>query len=179
MTFSNQVRLSTTGHLETTDAAQVIQGTVDADAKGKVTANEISKILEFCFRAFTYVPPEKKDALFAKLKGLRVDAEHSSNGNNGVLESELDHLTADEQQILEILRSRRMIREDPFEMDSFTLDTIDGLAPNLVRGELGLTGSEEAKIDEAHYLSSEFLDGKFPGIREGSVHLPTSKVVLG
>lgn len=71
-----------------------------------------------------------------------------------------------------------MIREDPFEMDSFTLDIIDGLAPNLVRGKLGLVKSEQAKIDRAHFLSPGFLDGKGPGIREGSIHLPTSKVQL-
>jgi hypothetical protein len=71
-----------------------------------------------------------------------------------------------------------MIREDPFEMDSFTLDTIDGLAPNLVCGSLGLVQSEEAKIDTGHFISPEFLDGKDPAIREGSVHLPTSKVQL-
>ena len=80
--------------------------------------------------------------------------------------------------MLEILRSRRMIREDPFEMDSFTLDTIDGLAPNLVRGKLGLVKSEQANVDKAHFYSPRFLDGKGPGIREGSVHLPTSKVQL-
>lgn len=140
---------------------------------------DISHILEFCFRAFTYVSPEKKDALFAKLKSLRDDTGNNSMGSDRVLKNGEGDLTVEEQQILEILRSRRMIREDPFEIDSFTLDTIDGLAPNLLRGELGLTEAEEAKINEAHYLSSEFLDGKFPGIREGSVYLPTSKVVLG
>jgi len=81
-------------------------------------------------------------------------------------------------QILETLRSRRMIREDPFEMDSFTLDTIDGLAPNLVHGNLGLVDSEQAKIARSQFYSPKFLDGKGPGIREGSIHLPTSKVQL-
>lgn len=82
-------------------------------------------------------------------------------------------------QVLEILRSRRMIREDPFEMDSFTLDTIDGLAPNLVHGKLGLIRSQQADIDKSHFYSPRFLDGKGPEIREGSVYLPTSKVQLG
>ena len=80
--------------------------------------------------------------------------------------------------MLETLRSRRMIREDPFEMDSFTLDTIDGLAPNLVRGKLGLVKSKQAKIDRGHFYSPRFLDGKGPDIREVSVYLPTSKVQL-
>lgn len=84
------------------------------------------------------------------------------------------HLTADELQILETLRSRRLVREDLFEMDSFTLDTIDGMAPNMVRGKLGLVKSEQATIDKSHFLSPRFLDGKAPGIRDGSDHLPIS-----
>jgi hypothetical protein len=143
-----------------------------------MSQSEISKALEFCFRAFTYVPPELKDALLEKLKKLGA----KSGQNDATAAKELDdlqkHLTADELQVLEILRSRRMIREDPFEMDSFTLDTIDGLAPNLVRGKLGLVKSEQAKIDRAHFYSPKFLDGKGPEIREGSVYLPTSKVQL-
>jgi hypothetical protein len=157
----------------------VIQGTVDADTTGKVTQSEISKILEFCFRAFTFVPPEKKDALFEKLG--KLDAESAQKDATAVktLDDIEKHLTADELQILETLRSRRMIREDPFELDSFTLDTIDGMAPRLVRGSLGLVSSEQAKIDKVHFYSQEFLNGKYPGIREGSVHLPTSRVQFG
>lgn len=157
----------------------VIQGTADADAAGNVSQLEISKILQFCFKAFTYVPPEKKDALFDKLRKLDSKALQDDAKQVQTLDSIEKHLTADELQILEILRSRRMIREDPFEMDSFTLDTIDGMAPKLVRGSLGLVNYEQAKIDKAHFYSQDFLDGNYPGIREGSVHLPTSRVQLG
>ncbi|EFY89824.1 putative flavin-dependent halogenase/O-methyltransferase [Metarhizium acridum CQMa 102] len=157
----------------------VIQGTVDADTAGKVSKFEISKILQFCFKAFAYVPPEKKDALFDKLRNLDSKALHNDAKEFQTLDGIEKHLTADELQILETLRSRRMIREDPFEMDSFTLDTIDGMAPNLVRGSLGLVDSEQAKIDTDHFYSQNFLDGNYPGIREGSVHLPTSRIQLG
>ncbi|PWI64476.1 hypothetical protein PCL_09631 [Purpureocillium lilacinum] len=156
----------------------IIQGTVDADPSGMVSRSEISKILEFCFRAFVYVPPEKKDALFEKLGKLGATSTKGELEGAGMLGEMEKHLSAEELQILETLQSRRMIREDPFEMDSFTLDTIDGLAPNLVRGGLGLIPSDEANIDTAHFMSPEFLDGRNPGIREGSVHLPTSKVQL-
>ncbi|KAG8424715.1 Halotolerance protein HAL2 [Metarhizium acridum] len=147
----------------------IIQGTVDADTAGKVSKFEISKILQFCFKAFAYVPPEKKDALFDKLRKLDSKALHNDAKEFQTLDGIEKHLTADELQILETLRSRRMIREDPFEMDSFTLDTIDGMAPNLVRGSLGLVDSEQAKIDTDHFYSQNFLDGNYPGIREGSV----------
>ncbi|KAL7657229.1 Tryptophan halogenase [Aspergillus niger] len=157
----------------------IIQGTVDADNTGKISYTEISKALEFCFRAFTYVPPEKKDALFEKLKNLGVESGQSDAKEAKALDDIEKHLTRDELQVLEILRSRRMIREDPFEMDSFTLDTIDGLAPNLVRGKLGLVKANQAKIDKAHFFSPRFLDGKAPGIRDESIFLPTSRVRLG
>ncbi|GLA77181.1 hypothetical protein AtubIFM55763_009066 [Aspergillus tubingensis] len=156
----------------------VIQGTVDADDTGKISHSEISKALEFCFRAFTYVPPEKKDALFEKLKNLGVGSGQKDAREAKILDGLEQHLTTDELQVLEILRSRRMIREDPFEMDSFTLDTIDGMAPNLVRGKLGLVKSNQAKIDRAHFYSPQFLDGKAPGIRDESIFLPTSRVQL-
>lgn len=156
----------------------VIQGTVDTDTAGNLSQQEIGRVLEFCFRAFTYVPPEKKEGLLSKLKSLGVTSEReASNGRRALGDIEKD-LTPDELKVLEILRSRRMIREDPFEMDSFTLDTIDGWAPNLVRGQLGLAKSEQAKIDKAHFLSPDFLAGNAPGIRDGSVHLPTSRIQL-
>jgi hypothetical protein len=156
----------------------VIQGTVDADATGSaVDQTDFGKIFEFCFKAFTYVPPKKKEALFQKIEALGIQAGQLHTPET--LEAIGKHLTGDELQVLETLRSRRMVREDPFEMDSFTLDTIDGMAPRLVRGKLGLTHAESAKVQGAHFWSTKFLDGKAPGIREGSVHLPTSKVQLG
>ncbi|KAJ5613720.1 FAD/NAD(P)-binding domain-containing protein [Penicillium herquei] len=109
----------------------IIQGTVDADTAGKISQSEISRALEFCFRAFTYVPPEQKDALFEKLKNIGIESRQTDPTAVKALDDIQKHLTVDELQVLETLRSRRMIREDPFEMDSFTLDTIDGLAPNL------------------------------------------------
>ncbi|KAJ6032543.1 FAD/NAD(P)-binding domain-containing protein [Penicillium herquei] len=109
----------------------IIQGTVDVDTTGKISQSEMSKALEFCFRAFTYVPPEQKDALFEKLEKLGVGSRHTDPTAVKALDDIQKHLTVDELQVLETLRSRRLIREDPFEMDSFTLDTIDGLAPNL------------------------------------------------
>ncbi|KJZ70369.1 hypothetical protein HIM_10237 [Hirsutella minnesotensis 3608] len=149
----------------------IIQGTVDTDTTGKRSQSDISKILEFCFKAFNYVPPDKKDALFEKLKCLRRESEETSDV---MVELEVEgieqHLTAEELQIIETLRSRRMIREDPFDIESFTLDTIDGLAPKLERGKLGLVKADKAKLDKAHFYSPPFLDGKDPGIREGSAH---------
>ncbi|KAK6532627.1 hypothetical protein TWF281_006808 [Arthrobotrys megalospora] len=155
----------------------IIQGTADADDKGRLSKSEISKTLEFCFRAFAHIPPEKKDGILQKLKNLGLSSRNEAAG--AARESLKDlrkHLTADELEVLEILRSRRMIRDDLFEMDSFALDTIDGYAPNSVRGRLGLVRCEQAKIDKIRVFTAEYLDGKAPGIREGSIYLPTSRV---
>ncbi|XP_044714956.1 tryptophan halogenase domain-containing protein [Hirsutella rhossiliensis] len=146
----------------------IIQGSVDADGTGKTTQSEMSRILEFCFRAFTYVPPEQKDALFEKLRALGLESGKGDATDVGGLEDVQKHLTAEEAQIVETLRSRRMIREDPFDMDSFTLDAIDGLAPRLERGKLGLARAARARLDRSHFYSPPFLDGRVPGIREST-----------
>ncbi|PHH90173.1 hypothetical protein CDD83_4332 [Cordyceps sp. RAO-2017] len=144
----------------------IIQGTVDADSTGKLTPSKVSKTLEFCFKAFTFVPPEKKDALFDKLKKLGVDSGDADSAR--AVEDIKTYLTSEESQILDILRSRRMIREDPFEIESFTLDSIDGLAPNLERGKLGLVKADKSKFNAPLLYSTPFLDGRFPTIRDDS-----------
>ncbi|RMJ05122.1 hypothetical protein CDV36_014206 [Fusarium kuroshium] len=145
----------------------IIQGTVDADSRNTLSQAEISKVLEFCFRAFVYVPPDKKDALFEKLKKLGVETQ-GDEATAKELEDIKTHLTPEESQIVEILQSRRMIREDPFDIDSFTLDAIDGLAPNLEHGNLGLVMAKTPRLDTSHFYSPPFFDGLVPEIRKES-----------
>ncbi|KAJ6438871.1 Tryptophan 2-halogenase [Purpureocillium lavendulum] len=151
----------------------IIQGSVDADGSEKMSQSDISEVLQFCFRAFTYVSPEKKDALFEKLKHLGFEA-GDVNATTTALEDVKKLVTPEEWHVIETLRSRRMIREDPFDIESFTLDTIDGLAPRLERGNLGLTKAKKAKLDSSQFYSPSFLDGKVPGIREGTMHQPVA-----
>ncbi|KAI0170524.1 hypothetical protein BJ166DRAFT_568475 [Pestalotiopsis sp. NC0098] len=149
----------------------IIQGSVDVNnARGPMPRMEISEVLDFCYKAFTYVPPEEKEALFAKLDRLNVSLTDDGDVTTESLDAVSEHLTPDERQMVEVLRSRRMIREDPFDVDSFTLDTIDGLAPRLERGRLGLVRTQRSKLDANHFYSPSFLDGKVPGIRDGSTH---------
>ncbi|KAL6355310.1 hypothetical protein LRP88_10896 [Fusarium phalaenopsidis] len=145
----------------------IMQGTVDADSRKTLSQTEVSKVLEFRFRASVYVPPEKKDALFEKLKKLGVGAQGEATTAKE-LEDIKKHLTPEESQIVEILQSRRMIREDPFDIDSFTLDAIDGMAPNLEHGKLGLIKAKTARLDTSHFYSPPFLDGLAPEIRKES-----------
>jgi hypothetical protein len=145
----------------------VIQGTVDADPTGKLSQNEVATTVEFCFKAFSHVTPEQKEAVVNKLKSLGVTEETGDNDEAivkalGEIEKSL---TPEEAQVLDILRSRRMIREDGFNMDSFTLDAIDGLAPRMERGNLGLAKAVAAKLNKSHMYSMDFLEGKRPGFR--------------
>lgn len=83
--------------------------------------------------------------------------------DTGGLEHVHKNMTGEEAQTVETLRSRRMIREGPFDTDIFTLDTIDGLAPRLERGKPGLAKAERARLDTSHSYSPPFLDGEGSG----------------
>ncbi|KAE8357834.1 hypothetical protein BDV27DRAFT_150994 [Aspergillus caelatus] len=122
----------------------IIQGQADADAKGKLTQAEMSKTVEFCFRAFAHVSFEEKEALVKKLKSLGHDGDANDENNRKALDELEKHLTPEEQAILKTLKGRRMVRpEDSLNIDNFTVDAIDGLAPRLEKGNLGLKSSQE------------------------------------
>ncbi|KAL8872460.1 MAG: hypothetical protein Q9174_001916, partial [Haloplaca sp. 1 TL-2023] len=144
----------------------IIQGTADADTKGKLTQSEISKTVEFCFRAFAHVSFEKKEALVKKLKDLGHDADVADEANSMALEEIEKQLTPEEQQILTTLKGRRMVRpEDSLNIENFLLDSIDGLAPRMQRGNLGLQAAKKAEVkftkhDPLSYLNGEWKTGK-------------------
>lgn len=70
------------------------------------------------------------------------DLETSGHGSS---HRELEaYLTPDEMQILKFVRARQMVRpEDYVNIDTFTSDTIDGRALNMVHGSLGLVSGQE------------------------------------
>jgi hypothetical protein len=139
----------------------VIQGQVDADAKGKLTQAEISKTVEFCFRAFAHVSFEEKEALVNKLKELGLDGDAYDENNRKALDELEKKLTPEEQSILKTLKGRRMVRpEDSLNIDNFTLDSIDGLAPRLERGRLGLAPAKKAAVKYTTHDSLSFLNGE-------------------
>ncbi|KAF3068459.1 Tryptophan 2-halogenase [Daldinia childiae] len=144
----------------------VIHGTVDANVKVKPTQEEISKTVEFCFRSLADIPPEQKDALIQKLKSLGIEGEVNDEENLRAIEEIEKSLTPEESQILNILRGRRMLRnEDSISLVNFTLDSIDGLAPNMERGKLGLVKAVPVKPNQAQLYSASFLRGDRPDIR--------------
>ena len=103
--------------------------------------------------------PEQKEALVQKLKSLGVDDTSDQTQTLEDIERIQKSLTPDESQILDTLRARRMLRtEDVHTLDNFTLDVIDGLAPNMERGRLGLVRPNTRKATKADLYNMSFLD---------------------
>ncbi|KAI1760235.1 FAD/NAD(P)-binding domain-containing protein [Hypoxylon sp. FL1150] len=142
----------------------IIQGTVDADTKGKLTQNDVSKVVEFSINAYADIPVEQKASLVQKLKNLMVGDDDKKNGL--AIKKIKASLTAEESRVLDILRSQRMLRhEDAVFIHNFKLDCIDGMAPNLERGKLGLVKATPVKVSTVHLFSVDFLNADRPNIR--------------
>ncbi|UKZ82679.1 hypothetical protein TrVFT333_010473 [Trichoderma virens FT-333] len=145
----------------------IIQGQADADAKGKLTQAEISKTVEFCFKAFAHVSFEEKEALVKKLKELGLDGDAYDESNRKALDELEKKLTPEEQSILKTLKGRRMVRpEDSLNIDNFTLDSIDGLAPRLERGKLGLATAKKAEVKFTRHDPLSFLNGESKAMKK-------------
>lgn len=112
--------------------------------------------------------------LVNKLKSLGVDGDAYDEANRKALEEVEKKLTPEEQSILQTLKGRRMVRpEDSLNIDNFTLDSIDGLAPRLERGKLGLTAARKAQVKYTMHDSLSFMNGEARAakktIKNGSV----------
>ncbi|XXG96049.1 hypothetical protein Hte_002326 [Hypoxylon texense] len=144
----------------------VIQGTVDADVKGKLTQEDVSKVVEFSFNAYADIPPEQRDSLVRKLKSLGIDDQDNTEKISRTIEEINESITPEESRILDVLRSQRMLRhEDTISIRNFKLDCIDGMAPNLERGKLGLVKAVPAKVDPTKLFSVDYLRADRPNIR--------------
>lgn len=100
----------------------------------------MNKTVDFCLNAFAApVDTAKRDAVLKKVEDLETSGHANSH-------KELEaYLTPDEMLILNTVRAREMVRsEDTVNIDTFTSDTIDGRALNMVRGSLGLVSAQEA-----------------------------------
>jgi hypothetical protein len=117
----------------------VIQGT--ADISDKLAQSELSKTLDFCAFAFEPNSPEERIKLLEKSStngtgSLATAAEGTYNEKEGLFHA---NLTIEEERIAKRIRARKMMRmEDSLGIENFRTDVIDGLAPLLKRGSLGL-----------------------------------------
>lgn len=118
----------------------IIQGTADADVGGRLTQGEVNKTVDFCMNAFQDTTPEERAKVLARLQEL--------NGNSSIpLEAteDIEKFTEDELRILKHIRARQMLRmEDTFNLSHFSEDAIDGYAPNIRQGSLGLVARDPA-----------------------------------
>lgn len=119
----------------------IIQGT--ADVGGKLTQNELSKTIDFCLNAFQHTAPEERDAVIKKIEAQESEAKKESD-LEAKAQVDPDGLSPEEMKVLKTIRARQMLRtEDVINIDSFGTDTIDGFAPRIKRGELGLKKPEK------------------------------------
>lgn len=146
----------------------VIQGTVDADVNGELSQTEISKSIDFCFRAFAHVPVEEKEALIEKLKRFGLDGSSADDAKTKEAIEELEKtLSPEELRIMDTIRARRMIRaEDSMNIDNFSVDVVNGMAPNLVKGRLGLIKAKAANIDYTGTDVLALLNGEAKGRKQ-------------
>lgn len=77
------------------------------------------------------------------------------------LEELKNTLSPEELDIMNTIRGRRMIRaEDSLNIDNYRLDSINGMAPNLERGNLTLRKAEINKIDVSKKDLLSLLNGE-------------------
>lgn len=100
----------------------------------------MNKTVDFCLNAFASpVDAAKRDAILKRVEDLKTSGHARSH-------KELEaYLTPDEMHVLNTVRAREMVRsEDTVNIDTFTSDTIDGRALNMVHGSLGLISAQES-----------------------------------
>lgn len=101
---------------------------------GKLTHDEVVKTVDFCLNAFKETTPEERQKVLDKVAAINGTASINPDAKE-----ELEKFTEDELKILNHIRAKQMLRmEDTFSLNHFGSDAIDGLAPNLRRGTLGL-----------------------------------------
>ena len=130
----------------------VIQGHADADVGGKLTHTEVVKTMDFCLNAFKPTTPEERKKVLDKLAAI------NGTGTAGTdSKQELENLTKDEMEILNHIRAKQMMRlDDGLNLDHFG-DAINGLAPKLKRGSLGLTKSTKDTMSKLDIPTMELM----------------------
>lgn len=120
--------------------------------------------MEFCYKAFTPITAAQKDGVAKKLAALNLDAQSDDKQTQQAIDDLEKSLTPEENEVLTVMRSRRLVREDGFNVDSFVLNSIDGLKANMERGNLGLVKAEAVKFSKAQMYDLSYLEGKKTGV---------------
>lgn len=118
---------------------------------GKLSQEEVTKTIDFCFTAFEPTAnEEEKQKVIKKSEAVTTEKDDevgNANGPKKTVQHLETSLTEDEKRILNTIRARQMLRtEDIINIENLAADIIDGRKINLKRGSLGLvhaTGSEK------------------------------------
>lgn len=118
---------------------------------GELTQDEISKTVDFCLNAFQPTAPEDAEAVMRKMERINDQAAQASASTDGKTgekgEEPQETLTADELRVLKSIQARQMLRtEDGLHINNFATDVIDGMAPMVKRGSLGLIKATASEV---------------------------------
>ena len=109
-----------------------------------MTQAELNKTLDFCAYAFDPSTPEERIEILKKSSNVGIQKLATAAEGTYDEKSELFHanLSSEEERLVKRIRARKMMRmEDSVGIDSFRTDVIDGFAPVLQRGKLGLVAA--------------------------------------
>ena len=120
----------------------VIQGL--ADSTNTVSHKELSETIDFCSHAWDSVDSTDSDAVRCKMASVPTATqctgdEKPQTHKKTSLSATAESWSFEEKQAKAYIQARQLMRtEDSLNLDNFTTDIIDGLRPNLERGNLTL-----------------------------------------
>ena len=137
---------------------------------GKLSQEELNNTVDFCLTAFDQHAPEKHAAVLKKMEtavlnnGDEAPAALSNTKTEAKVEQRAiidpEGLSPDEMEILRTIRAKQMLRaEDALSIDSFSSDVIDGWAPRVKRGSLGLSKAGARSMPKAPTMD---ITGRVP-----------------
>lgn len=121
----------------------VIQGTAGTDFSGKLTQEELSNTVEFAMQSYNKVTPDEEAHAMKLMHEI----------NNPVPGRVQLQLSSEDERILRTIQARKMLQcQATINLNHFTEQAVNGMAPRLARGMVGLapaTQTERGAEDSA------------------------------
>ncbi|KAJ5698560.1 hypothetical protein N7462_000565 [Penicillium macrosclerotiorum] len=140
----------------------VIQGQADT---GESEQQRMVAGVQFSLERFNRAPPEVQRAVLDKAKSAGQNAE------------ELEKLTPDEMAVLHniIGRQLRMTKVEK-NLDNFSRDVVDGWAPRVERGNLGLKRADDSIMTDE--MEDLFKLNRSVDTSKGGIHVKSNEIQL-
>jgi flavine halogenase len=108
----------------------VIQGIAAVDFTGKLTQEELSRTVEFAVQSYNKLSPEEE------MRAIEL----MSQMNHRKLGKAMPPLSDDDQRIISTFSARKMLQcEATINLNHFASSSLNGFAPRLERGAVGLS----------------------------------------